>query len=246
MKYQPRILIYDIESTPNLAYVWGKYDQNVIKFEREWSLLSFAYKWLGDSKTHAVGTNNFTEEQLVLRLHQLFSEADVVIAHNGDKFDQRKVNAKFLEYGLNPPSPYKTIDTLKVARKYFALNSNKLDDIGSILKIGNKAETGGFETWLACMRGEKRAWQKMLKYNKQDVVLLEKVYLKLRPWIDNHPGVNLYGKPESCPKCGKGPLHARGTRKTTKTGTYQRYQCQNCGGWSHSRKSESVKNLTVN
>ena len=243
---KPKILIYDIETTPNLAYVWGKYQQDVIKFEEEWKLLSFAYKWLGESKTVAVGTNSVTEEALVLRLHQLFSEADIIIAHNGDRFDQKMVNAKFLEYGLLPPSYYKSIDTLKVAKRYFRLNSNKLDDLGTILRVGRKAQTGGFDTWLGCMQGNKTAWRQMLKYNKQDVVLLEKVYLKLRPWIDNHPGVNLYGRPESCPKCGGGPLHQRGTRKTTKTGSYARYQCQDCGGWSTGRKVERVDNLVVN
>lgn len=234
-KLPKKILIYDIETTPNLGYIWAKYEQNVLKFVEEWSLLSFAYKWYGENKTIAVGTNNFTEEALVLRLHQLFSEADVVIAHNGDKFDQRKVNAKFLEYGLNPPASYESIDTLKVSRKYFALNSHKLDDLGSILKIGNKLNTGGFELWLGCMRGDKRSWQKMLAYNKQDVVLLEKVYKRLLPWINNHPSMSVLGKPDSCPKCAGGPLQARGTRKTTKTGVYQRFQCTNCGGWCTSR-----------
>jgi hypothetical protein len=79
-----KILIYDIETTPNLAYVWGKWQQDVIQFKQEWTLLSFSYKWLDEKKTIAVGQDNFTEEALVLRLHQLFSEADVLIAHNGD------------------------------------------------------------------------------------------------------------------------------------------------------------------
>ena len=77
-------------------------------------MLSFSYKWLGERKTISVGRNNFSEEALVLRLRQLFDEADIVVAHNGNSFDIKMRNAKFIEFGLTPPSPYKSIDTTLV------------------------------------------------------------------------------------------------------------------------------------
>lgn len=232
-----RILVYDIETSPNLGFVWGKWQQNVIAFESEWELLSFSYKWLGEKEVIAVGRDKFSEEVLVARLHSLFSEADIVIAHNGDKFDQRMANAKFIQFGMTPPSPYKSIDTLKVARKYFRFNSNKLDDLGKLFKVGQKVNTGGFDLWLGCMNNDPKAWKKMLQYNKQDVILLEKVYYKLRPWMDNHPGINLLdGKTDGCPKCGSLKLIKRGTRYT-KVSISQRFKCSKCGGWSHSRQS---------
>ena len=72
----------------------------------------------------------------------MFDEADVVIAHNGDKFDMRKANARFGHY--EPPMPVQQVDTLKVARKYFKFESNKLGDLGEHLGLGNKEVTGGF------------------------------------------------------------------------------------------------------
>jgi hypothetical protein len=248
MSNKARVLIYDIETSPNLGYVWGMYEQNVIQYESEWHMLSFAYKWLGERTTHVVTLADFkgyekdmsNDYNLVATLWELFNEADVIIAHNGDAFDQKKSNARFAVHGFTPPSPYKQIDTLKVARKYFKFNSNKLGDLGAILGLGRKAETGGFATWLGCMRGDPKAWAKMAKYNKQDVVLLEKVYLKLRPWMDNHPAMNLLsGNMTACPKCTRGPLQKRGT-SITKTLTYQRYQCTACGGWSRSRLADSA------
>jgi hypothetical protein len=235
-----KILLYDIESGPNLGYVYGKYDQTVITFEKEWDLLSFSYKWLGEKKTIAVGQDKVTEEALVLRLWNLFDQADIVIAHNGDKFDQRMMNVKFMQYGLTPPSPYKTIDTLKVARRYFKFNSNKLDDLGKSLGVGRKAETGGFDTWLGCMNGEPKAWKKMLAYNKQDVILLEQVYLKLLPWMDNHPALNVIeGRPDACPKCGGTHLQSRGL-KHNKTTSVARFQCQDCFGWCQARTAQKA------
>lgn len=239
MLKQPKGLVYDVETGPNLGWVWGKWEQNVIQFEQEWQLLSFSYKWLGEKKTYVVGQDSVSEEALVLRVWQLFDESDFVIAHNGDKFDQKMMNVKFMEYGLTPPSPYKSIDTLKIAKRYFRFNSNKLDDLGQKLGVGKKAETGGFETWLGCLKGDKKAWAKMLKYNKQDVILLEKIYLALRPWMTNHPNFgDMLQTDHVCPKCTSSDLERRGTTHG-RNGLRQRYMCRNCGGWSSEAKLRS-------
>jgi len=236
---KPRVLFYDIETGPNLGYVYGKYEQDVLEFEHEWELLSFAFKWMGERAITAYGQDSMTEGELVEELHAVIDEADVVIAHNGDRFDQKMANAKFVEYGLDPPSPYRSIDTLKVAKRYFRFNSNRLDDLGDKLGVGRKLKVGGFAVWRACLNNDPKAWKKMLAYNKQDVRLLENVYYKLRPWMDNHPAMNiLMDVEDGCPKCGSEDLHKRGTRKVNKTTTVQRYQCQDCGGWCQSRKSE--------
>lgn len=240
--YEPRVLLYDLETGPNLAYVWGKYQQDVIRFQSEWQLLSFAYKWLGEKSVKAEAQDTQTEEELVAKLHSLLDEADIVIAHNGDQFDQRMANAKFIEFEMDPPSPYRSVDTKKVARRYFRFTSNKLDDLGDKLGLGRKAQTGGFDTWLGCMEGNQTAWNKMKRYNKQDVALLEKIYLRLRPWTENHPNVAVIAnEPDGCPKCGSDELQKRGTRQTN-TQTYQRYQCQGCGGWCRSRHADKTKN----
>ncbi len=234
-----KILLFDIETAPNLGYVWGKYDQNVIEFESEWYVLCFAYKWLGDKKTHSHGLPQYklyakekdNDYEVIKKMHELFNEADIVIAHNGNKFDIKKINARFLYHGFNPPKPYAQIDTLLVARRYFAFTSNKLNDLAVLLKLGKKAETGGFELWKNCLYGVESAWTKMLKYCKQDVVLLEKVYLKLLPWIKNHPNVGLLeGNIGTCPNCGSTNGEKRGFRYTT-SATYQRIQCKDCTAW---------------
>lgn len=225
------VLVFDLETSPNLGYVWQAWQQDVIRFKDEWDLLSFAYKWLGEKKVFALGQDCYSEEEIVKELHGLFDKADVVVAHNAKRFDVKKANAKFLEYGLPPPSPYKVVDTLLESRKNFGLNSHKLDDLGTLLQVGNKVHHEGFDLWLKCMNGDKRAWKTMLRYNKQDVVLLEKVYYKLLPWMSNHP--NLGDLTESdgvCPKCGSCDLEKRGFT-VCRSGKKQRFQCQSCGGW---------------
>lgn len=244
-----RVLLYDIETAPNLAYVWGKYEQDVIAYEEQWYMLCFAYKWLGERKTHIVALPDFplykkdptNDYEVIKKLHELFDEADVIIAHNGDSFDQKKSHARMLVHGMAPPSPYRQIDTRKVARKYFNFNSNKLNDLGELLKVGVKAETGGFKLWLGCMNGVKAAWSTMKKYNKQDVVLLEQVYLKMRGWIHPHPAMNLMeDRLDACPNCGHNVLIKRGTYYN-KVSKIQVWQCKGCGAHPRSRVVEARK-----
>jgi len=230
-----KILLYDIETTPNISYTWGMYEQNVLGFVKEWELLTFAYKWLGDKKVHIVSRRHpktSTDKTMAQALKYVLEQADIVVAHNGMSFDDKKSNAKFIQHGLGPVKPYISIDTKRVAKAKFMFNSNSLDNLGSFLGVGRKLKHTGFSLWEGCMAGDSRSFDLMEKYNKQDVLLLEKVYLKLRPWIDNHPNLALIeGKNRlSCPKCKSSRLKSYGIKYTQKL-AYRRYRCLSCTGF---------------
>lgn len=236
---QPKILIFDVETSPNVGYTWSKWETNVIEFVKEWELLCFAYKWHGEKETHVVARPDFkdkTDKSITKALWKLFDEADVLLAHNGRQFDVKKVKAKFLEHGMTPPSPAKILDTKVIAKNQFAFNSNSLNDLGKLLKVGKKVPTGGFDLWLGCMAGDKKSWDTMKAYNKQDVVLLELVYEKLKAW--NGDTVNLAvlaGHKEGCATCGSNNVYSKGFERL-KSGTYKRYRCNDCGHWFRSSK----------
>tara|TARA_R110002074_G_scaffold402324_1_gene607018 strand:+ start:51492 stop:52247 length:756 start_codon:yes stop_codon:yes gene_type:complete len=233
-----KVLIFDIETAPNIGYTWTKWETNVIEFITERYMLCFAAKWLDEKQTVVHSLPDFkgytkdktNDKELVKKLWALMDEADVVVAHNGDKFDIKVMNARFAVNGLTPPSPYKTVDTCKVARGKFGFNSNKLNDLGKVLGFGGKFETGGFALWKGCMAGEKASWTKMKKYNKIDVTLLEKVYLALRPWMPQHPNVGINKGRHACNHCASTKTQNRGF-SYAKVHKYQRYQCQDCYAW---------------
>jgi len=235
-----KVLIYDLETAPLLGYVWGKYEQDVIEFQKSWYILCFSYKWL-EKKTKVLALIDFPEYKkhpeddslLVKKLWELFNEADITIAHNNKDFDYKKSNTRFIQNGLTPPSPYKIIDTLLVARKHFKFPSNRLDDLGKELGVGRKVEAT-YSVWRGCLLGDPKAWKKMKRYNKNDVELLYRVYKKLRPWMTE------YIMSLNCPKCGSYKLEKRGFRTSVGI-TYQRYVCLSCGGWSSERKGEKIK-----
>jgi hypothetical protein len=237
-----RVAIFDIETAPNLGYTWGKWEQNVISFKKDWFLLSFSMKWADEKKIYTYGLPDFrgykkdkTNDRLLsMKLWEMMNEADIIVAHNGNNFDIKKANSRFIYHGLTPPAPYKTVDTLLWARRNFKFDSNKLDDLGSYFKIGNKLKHTGFNLWLGCMEGDMKSWKLMKKYNEQDVRLLEKVYLRLRPW-SNHPNMRIYDGKGGCPFCGSVKIQKRGLEYSLKYNT-QKLTCTTCGKWFHGEK----------
>lgn len=241
-KSQSRILLIDIESSPIIGYTWNLYETNVIKRLKTFTILSVAYQWLGQ-KTLAIACDNQPELSLLKKLHRLLDEADVVIAHNGDSFDIKKINTRFLIHKLPPPSPYKTIDTKKVAKQVASFDSNSLNNLGIDMAEGEKIKHRGFDMWEGCMAGKRSDWRDMKRYNKQDVDLLAKIYLRLRPWMKNHPDISEYSKDAiKCPRCNSPKIQKRGTCRN-KTSLMDRFQCQDCGGWFN-RRTRPTSTLT--
>lgn len=183
-----------------------------------------------------------SDKALIKEIWHLLDRAEIVVAQNGDAFDLKKINARFAYWKLPPPSPYRTVDTLKIARRYFAFTSNKLDSLGEYLGLGRKIKHEGFELWKRCMAWDKKAWEQMKLYNKQDVILLEKVYLHLLPWIKTHPNLGVYTDKWVCPKCGSRRLIRRGFQYNSST-KYARIQCKDCHGWSRSPINEQKDKL---
>ena len=245
---KPKVLFFDIETAPNLGYVWGKFEQNVIEYTQEWYMLAWSAKWqngkhvsrcLADYEGYVPNTEN--DKDLVTELWKLFDEADVIIGHNGDKFDIKRTNTRFIEHGMTPPEPYKTVDTLKAARRHFSFNSNKLDDLGRRLGVGRKLKHSGFALWTGCMSGDEKSWNLMKKYNRQDVLLLERVYDKLLPWIAGHPNIAvLSGVENGCRNCGSRNLQKQGFAITA-TGKSQRYKCKDCAAWSSGKHTKMTE-----
>jgi len=239
-KNKSKILFIDIETAPLVSYTWGLWEQNVIDVKQDWYVMCFAYRWLGDRSATSVGFGTSRSDRGVMhRIHKLLDEAKIVVAHNGDKFDIRKINARLAFHKFAPPSPYLTVDTKKVAKKYFGFDSNSLDNLGKYLGLGRKEKTGGFDLWLRCMAGDGKAIDNMMEYCANDVDLLHDVYMELLPWMSNHP--NMSGNQKACPKCSGKKLHRRGKARSISGLEYQRFQCQDCGGWCRDRISEEAK-----
>ncbi len=248
-KTGPKVLILDIETAPIIASVWGLFDQNVPlgMIEKDWHIMSWSAKWLGEKEIFYMdqrNSKNLEDDKKILEgIWKLIDSADVVIGQNSDNFDLKKLNARFLIHGMQPPSSYKKIDTLKIARKNFAMTSNKLEYLSGKLCTKKKSQHkkfSGFDLWKECMKGNKAAWKEMESYNKADVLATEDLYLKFRPW-DSSLNVNLYHDTEDtvC-SCGSTKFQKNGHAYTS-AGKFARYRCADCGAEVRSKSNEFSK-----
>lgn len=245
----PRVLLWDIETTHNLLAAFRLWGENYHPHEniiQERYIVCACWKWLGEDKVHSVATiddperfnkNPHDDYHVVKTLHEVISQADIIIAHNGDSYDTKFFRGRALANKLPPLPPVKSIDTKKVAKQQFMFNSNRLDYLGKFLGVGRKIETRK-GLWLDILKGgaiAKKAIKEMVIYNKQDVLLLEDVFLKLRPYIPNAINRQLFDPKAVCTHCGSSHIQSRGVHKAISR-EYRRYQCQTCHGWFRDEK----------
>lgn len=237
-----KILLLDIETAPNIAYVWGLWQQNVAPKQvlEGQCLLSWAAKWYGEKEIAFDSIHQSSLDHVLKGIHKLLDEADVVVHFYGSKFDVPMLNTEFVKRGMKPYSPVKQVDLKKIASEQFRFPSNKLEYVAKALGLGEKLDTD-FNLWVNCMKNKPDAWKKMEAYNKQDVILLEKLYDKFMPWITNHPSHGAYNleHKEVCPNCGGNHLQRRGST-IARLLRYPRFQCQDCGKWF--RSNEQIPN----
>lgn len=238
---RPRILLFDVETAPIIGHVWGLWDQNVglNQIKSDWHVLSWAAKWLGSTEVMYADqrrASKIENDRVLLKgIWKLLNAADIVITQNGISFDVKKLNARFIYHGFKPPSGFKHIDTLRLAKKHFAFTSNRLEYLANVLKTKTKKlgrrKFDGFTLWSECLKGNVEAWNEMERYNKQDVLALEQVYERLIPW-DSTINFNIFrhDNEHTC-TCGSKKVERRGF-VYTEAGKYQRYQCYVCGKWT--------------
>jgi hypothetical protein len=234
-----KVLFLDLETSPNLAYVWGLWDQNVAinQLAASTEVICFGARWMGEKKVHFKSVHHDGKKAMLDALHDLMEEADVLVGWNSMAFDSKHIKREFIENGYLPPSPYKELDLMRVVKDQFKFPSNKLDYVSQKLGVGSKVKHSGFDLWLGCMAGNKQSWKEMKEYQIQDVNLLLDLYDILLPWIKNHPHAGLHNDiPDGCPNCASTNLEKRGITRTV-ANSYQRYQCRDCGKWMRGNKA---------
>lgn len=244
-----KVLFLDIETAPALGYFYGRYDLRITpdQLVQPEFILCYQAAWNDgpvfiNSLRGKGKINPDSDKPLVKELAKLIAQADVVVAHNAERFDLAFISARLAIHNLKPFAPPQVVDTLKACRRYFKFESNSLDHVCRLLKLGRKFHSGGFETSIACMKGEEAAWDKLLRYGKHDVKLLRDLYYRLRPWMKDHPNHNLFEPSTNscCPSCGSYKLRSNGWRYT-KSMRYRRLLCTDCGAWSRERGSDLEK-----
>jgi len=195
-------LFFDIEVTPNEGYFWTagfKQSINYGSIKKERVIICICYKWEGEKKVHSLTWGNGNDKKLLLEFVKIAHDANELVGHNGDKFDLAWVRTRCIFHRIDVSPFLKTIDTLKIARRLFKFNSNRLDYLGQFLGFGGKIHTG-YDLWLDTMNKKPGALEKMVKYCKGDVKLLENVFTAMKRYDKSK---SHFGRNKSdCPECG--------------------------------------------
>lgn len=232
-----KILIYDIETLPNLGYFWDTISDRSIPLDfivKPKSICTIAYKWYGESETYVLAVDEPYNDKAVLESFlPEWSKANYVVAHYS-RFDKPFIAARLMANGLPSLPPVNDICTYKLAKNHFgrSLNGNKLDHLGSILGVGNKIKTNA-DLWVGCASGDKEALRKMAEYNAQDVELLSQVFKAMLPYVKSKLNLNLLADDpvQKCKACGSTHIEHKGFEYTSATMRH-RYLCRDCGSWS--------------
>jgi uncharacterized protein YprB with RNaseH-like and TPR domain/predicted RNA-binding Zn-ribbon protein involved in translation (DUF1610 family) len=228
-------LFFDIETSPNIGLFWEAGWKKNIDYSniiKERAIICICYKWEDEKVVNEVHWDTKQNDKALLeKFIKVANLADELVGHNGDRFDLAWVRTRCLYHKIDMFPKYTTIDTLKVARQSFKFNSNKLNYIADFLGLGQKIKTE-FGLWKdIVLHKDKVAMDKMIKYCKKDVILLEQVFKTLKNHIPakTHYGVIFGGDRGSCPECGSDQLvvnnkvvRASGIKKI-------QYRCKTCG-----------------
>ena len=238
---KPRVMYLDIETSYMMAKVWRPGEQRIASSDivGDWFILSFCA--MLDGEIHYLDQRfaNPVEDDamLMVAIHHLISQSDIIYTWNGDKFDLKKLNARFAKHDMAPMTHFTSVDGLKISRNKFGFTSHKLDDVAKFFGIEGKAKSKVFpgrELWDECMKLNPLAFEEMEIYNKQDVQILKEVMEKLNPW---HSKVNhgVYTHEDVC-SCGSKEFDEDGY-KTTKGGKFLRFVCVSCKKEMYSRQN---------
>jgi len=237
---KPKVLIWDLETGGVNAF-----------YADLGFILNFGYKWQGEEETHCLRVSDYKgwfkrerdcpidDKPLIKEALKIMAEADILVAHFGDKFDRKFLQGRCAIHNLKPPPPTIQRDTCLLSWKYFKFRSNRLAALANHFNLDQhkyqkkRNEWPGW--WLRAMAGSSKAIEAMGEYCKQDVRTTEEVYLRIRPFDTAHP--RLFGTLQKCRRCN-GKLHYQGYRVTLNN-RYHRLKCQSCGGWD--KESKSIK-----
>lgn len=242
-----KTLVLDIELAPMEVYAWALKDQyvGIEQIIKDSSVIAWGAKWFNEPISKLIYKDNRNakdvrqDAKLLLPLWELLDEADIIITQNGEKFDAPKLNSRFIIHGMKPPSPYKHLDTYKIAKKVGSFTSNKLSyltaNINKKYKKLDHSEFPGLSLWKQCLAGNMKAWEEMKEYNIHDVLSTEELYTHLRAWNETKNTPRVFVDNGVCGACDSSRVSKRGLYRTV-TGQWQRLKCEDCGKWALGEK----------
>lgn len=225
-----RRLLFDIETSPCIGWFWRPSYNTQITYNQiieHAKIICISYKWNDQDKVYSLTWDSKQCDKKMLKdFIKVANQADELCGHNSDKFDIKWIRTRCMYHNIDMFPNYKSIDTLKYFRGNALQPSNKLNDIGDYFKLGHKAQNEKDLWQKVCFKNNRQALKRMVTYCEGDVLLLEKVYNKIKPY--SKPTIHLTGIKSDCPECGSDDVMLKGFYYTAAGTKKQRCKCNTC------------------
>ena len=245
------VVVFDIETLPLKGYFFDVWKQDIspIQVESDWIILSWAAKDLmsGEIRSQILTPNEAIsrdDKRIVFGLWEEFERASILIGQNILSFDIPKSNTRFLFHGLQPPAPYRVIDTYKILKTNFRFTYNRMAWVCKQLGLREKISNDGFPLWIDCGNGKQESLNEMQSYNCGDILAAQELYLTVRPWDKHHPNIGLFYDDVQdgvCKNCGSNQLTPLDKPDFTPLGEFVALRCKKCGAINRKAKNISSK-----
>ena len=120
------------------------------------------------------------DKNLTKRLIKDLSNFDVIVTYFGTRCDVPYMRTRALKWNIPFPSYgyIKHIDLYYLVKSKLSLNRNRLETACYLLGIHGKNHVIG-DTWIRAVTGHEPSIRYILKHNKLDVIITEKLYDKM-------------------------------------------------------------------
>jgi len=185
-----KIMVYDIETSRVKADVWwtGKQYINHKQLRSEATIISIAWKWIGNDEVfYLTWDENHCDKKMVEEFLKDYNNASMVIGQNNNSFDNKWINTRAAKHNLFVDRYVKSFDIYRMAKRYFRLPSFSMAYMAQYFGLTLKQSHEGIYMWDMIEYGNKEEQaeylDKMVTYNKGDIVTTEELYMTLKPYF---------------------------------------------------------------
>lgn len=185
-----KIMVYDIETSRTEATLWwtGKQYINHKQLRTEPKIISIAWKWIGEDKvSYLTWDKNHCDKIMLDKFLKHYNKASMVIGQNNNSFDNKWINTRAAKHKLRVDRYVKSFDIYRMAKRYFRIPSYSMAYMAKYFGLTLKQSHEGIHMWdmieYGNIKEQKEYLNKMVEYNKGDIVTTEELYMTLKPYF---------------------------------------------------------------
>lgn len=124
------------------------------------------------------------DSRTVKQIAAVLADHDVLVAHNGSRFDLPFLRTRMARWGMKRLPDMKLVDPCSIAWRKFRLRSNSLGAIADHIGLSDKKTPLDMSTWAdAILNGTRSAMNLIVEHCIADVRVLEGVLELVKPFV---------------------------------------------------------------